>query len=69
MKKYIHTVSTLNSRSQARRLLSLGHKVGVIGQAETAALKKAGNNRNTLFERKLLHLWTAATWELSSFLS
>lgn len=44
------------------RLLSLGHKVGVIGQAETAALKKAGSNRNSLFERKLLHMWTSATY-------
>ncbi|EJD46059.1 hypothetical protein AURDEDRAFT_87246 [Auricularia subglabra TFB-10046 SS5] len=53
----------VTSRSQhVKKLLSLGHKVGIIGQAETAALKKVGNNRNKLFERKLLHLWTSATY-------
>ncbi|KAH7107410.1 muts domain V-domain-containing protein [Auriculariales sp. MPI-PUGE-AT-0066] len=45
-----------------KKLLSLGHKVGVVGQTETAALKKASESRNTLFDRKLLHLWTAATY-------
>lgn len=43
------------------RLLSLGYKVGVITQTETAALKKIGDNRNAPFTRKLTHLFTAAT--------
>lgn len=43
------------------RLLSLGYKVGVITQTETAALKKIGDNRNAPFARKLTHLFTAAT--------
>jgi DNA mismatch repair protein MSH3 len=30
---------------------------------ETAALKKAGDNRNTLFDRKLTQLYTPSTWE------
>jgi hypothetical protein len=33
------------------RLLSKGHKVGIVDQTETAALKKAGDTRNTLFTR------------------
>ena len=34
----------------------------MIGQSETAALKKAGDTRNEVFERKLTHLYTAATY-------
>lgn len=37
-------------------------QVGVISQVETAALKKAGDNRNTLFDRKLTGLYTPATF-------
>ncbi|KAG6896947.1 hypothetical protein C0992_005153 [Termitomyces sp. T32_za158] len=44
------------------KLLSRGYRVGIVGQTETAALKKAGDNRNTPFKRKLLHLYTAATY-------
>lgn len=43
------------------RLLSRGHKVGIIEQTETAALKKASDNRNAPFERELTHLYTATT--------
>lgn len=43
------------------RLISLGYKVGVVSQMETAALKKVGDNRNTPFVRELTHLYTAAT--------
>ncbi len=45
----------------SHRLLSQGYKVGVVGQTETAALKKVGNTRNELFSRELTHLYTAAT--------
>ncbi|KAJ7046634.1 muts domain V-domain-containing protein [Mycena alexandri] len=45
-----------------KKLLSQGYKVGIVQQVETAALKKAGDNRNTPFERKLVHLFTAATY-------
>ncbi|KZT11630.1 uncharacterized protein LAESUDRAFT_734417 [Laetiporus sulphureus 93-53] len=45
-----------------KKLLSQGHKVGIVEQTETAALKKAGDNRNELFSRKLTHLYTAATY-------
>ncbi|KAH0827010.1 muts domain V-domain-containing protein [Lanmaoa asiatica] len=44
------------------RLLSQGYKVGIVEQIETAALKKASETRNTLFERKLTHLYTATTY-------
>ncbi|KAJ7273569.1 muts domain V-domain-containing protein [Mycena haematopus] len=45
-----------------KKLLSQGYKVGIVQQVETAALKKAGENRNAPFERKLVHLYTAATY-------
>ena len=47
------------------RLISLGYKVGVISQTETAALKKIGENRNAPFTRELTHLFTAATYVCS----
>ena len=46
-----------------RRLALAGHKVGVVTQVETAAIKKAGDSRNKLFERRLSNLYTAATLE------
>ena len=45
-----------------KRLVSAGHKVGVVRQLETAALKAAGNNRNTTFERGLTNLYTKGTY-------
>nr|GAT43998.1 DNA mismatch repair protein [Mycena chlorophos] len=45
-----------------KKLLSHGYKVGIVNQTETAALKKAGDNRNTIFERSLTRLVTAATF-------
>ncbi|KAJ7109234.1 muts domain V-domain-containing protein [Mycena epipterygia] len=45
-----------------KKLLSQNYKVGIVEQVETAALKKAGDNRNSPFERKLVHLFTAATY-------
>ncbi|KAF9519406.1 hypothetical protein BS47DRAFT_1388222 [Hydnum rufescens UP504] len=39
-----------------------GHKVGIVGQAETAALKKVSENKSGPFERKLTHLYTSATF-------
>lgn len=46
----------------AKRLVLAGHKVGVVRQIETAALKKAGDNRNTPFIRKLTNLYTKGTF-------
>ncbi|KAM4579523.1 DNA mismatch repair protein Msh3 isoform 2-T2 [Fundulus diaphanus] len=44
-----------------RRLVSQGHKVGVVKQTETSALKASGTNRNALFSRQLSALYTKST--------
>ncbi|KAI8882585.1 hypothetical protein K501DRAFT_186472 [Backusella circina FSU 941] len=44
-----------------RRLANAGYKVGVVRQIETAALKAIGDNKNTVFERKLTQLVTKGT--------
>ncbi|KAL8376558.1 hypothetical protein RB595_007587 [Gaeumannomyces hyphopodioides] len=46
----------------AKRLVAAGHKVGVVRQIETAALKKAGDNRNAPFVRKLTNVYTKGTY-------
>ncbi|RYP79905.1 hypothetical protein DL769_002738 [Monosporascus sp. CRB-8-3] len=46
----------------AKHLVAAGHKVGVVRQIETAALKKAGDNRNTPFIRKLTNVYTKGTY-------
>ncbi|KAK4180755.1 muts domain V-domain-containing protein [Triangularia setosa] len=46
----------------AKRLIAAGHKVGVVRQIETAALKKAGDNRNAPFVRKLTNVYTKGTY-------
>lgn len=45
-----------------KRLITAGHKVGVVRQVETAALKAAGDNRNAPFGRKLTNLYTKGTY-------
>ncbi|KAI0031692.1 muts domain V-domain-containing protein [Vararia minispora EC-137] len=45
-----------------KKLLSQGHKVGIVEQTETAALKKASDTRNELFDRDVTHMYTAATY-------
>ncbi|KAJ6147656.1 hypothetical protein N7497_009638 [Penicillium chrysogenum] len=45
-----------------KRLVTAGHKVGVVRQIETAALKAAGDNRNAPFVRKLTNLYTKGTY-------
>ncbi|KAM9393488.1 DNA mismatch repair protein Msh3 isoform 2-T2 [Pholidichthys leucotaenia] len=44
-----------------RRLVSHGHKVGVVKQTETSAIKASGANRNALFSRELSALYTKST--------
>ncbi|OWP00797.1 hypothetical protein B2J93_6347 [Marssonina coronariae] len=46
----------------AKRLVGAGLKVGVVRQVETAALKKAGDNRNAPFTRKLTNVYTKGTY-------
>ncbi|KAL5121997.1 Mismatch repair protein msh3 [Pleosporales sp. CAS-2024a] len=45
-----------------KRLVQANYKVGVVRQVETAALKAAGNNKNTPFVRKLTNLYTKGTY-------
>ncbi|KAL1839529.1 hypothetical protein VTJ49DRAFT_1431 [Mycothermus thermophilus] len=45
-----------------KRLVAAGYKVGVVRQLETAALKKAGDNRNAPFVRKLTNVYTKGTY-------
>ncbi|KAI9796319.1 MAG: Mismatch repair protein msh3 [Piccolia ochrophora] len=45
-----------------KRLVAAGHKVGVVRQLETAALKAVGDNRNTPFTRKLTNIYTKGTY-------
>ena len=45
-----------------KRLVNAGHKVGIVRQLETAALKAAGDNRNAPFTRKLTNLYTKGTY-------
>ena len=45
-----------------KRLVAAGHKVGIVRQLETAALKAAGDNRNAPFVRKLTNLYTKGTY-------
>ncbi|WFD20388.1 Mismatch repair protein msh3 [Malassezia caprae] len=45
-----------------KRLLALGHKVGVCRQTETRALKAATENAHQPFARALTNVYTASTW-------
>ncbi|KAL4779336.1 DNA mismatch repair protein msh3 [Aspergillus varians] len=45
-----------------KRLVTAGHKVGVVRQLETAALKAAGDNRNAPFVRRLTNIYTKSTY-------
>ncbi|KAL8804488.1 MAG: hypothetical protein Q9200_005806 [Gallowayella weberi] len=45
-----------------KRLVGAGHKVGIVRQLETAALKAVGDNRNTPFVRKLTNVYTKGTY-------
>ncbi|SMR54979.1 unnamed protein product [Zymoseptoria tritici ST99CH_1E4] len=45
-----------------KRLVSAGHKVGIVRQLETAALKAAGSNKSKIFERGMTNLYTKGTY-------
>ncbi|KAF5330723.1 hypothetical protein D9619_005575 [Psilocybe cf. subviscida] len=66
MSRNLLTASISNSNTwfhiHLKNLLNAGYRVGVVRQTETAALKKAGANKNTLFKRQLANLYTAATY-------
>ncbi|KAK8861547.1 hypothetical protein IAR55_002369 [Kwoniella newhampshirensis] len=59
---YTASIPTHRLHIHVKKLISLGYKVGVITQTETAALKKVGDNRNAPFTRELTHLFTSATY-------
>ena len=56
------SVPTHRLHVHVKRLVAAGHKVGVVRQLETAALKAAGDNRNAPFVRKLTNLYTKGTY-------
>ncbi|WFD33482.1 Mismatch repair protein msh3 [Malassezia cuniculi] len=45
-----------------KRLVGAGHKVGVVRQTETRAIKAVSDNANAPFIRELCEVYTAATW-------
>lgn len=45
-----------------KRLISQGHKVGVVEQTETAAIKSMSASKSRLFERTLTNVFTSATY-------
>ncbi|KAJ6259854.1 hypothetical protein Dda_5496 [Drechslerella dactyloides] len=56
------SIPTHRLHVHVKRLITAGHKVGVVRQLETAALKAAGDNRNAPFIRKLTNLYTKGTY-------
>ena len=56
------SIPTHRLHVHVKRLVQAGHKVGVVRQLETAALKAAGDNRNAPFVRKLTNLYTKGTY-------
>lgn len=56
------SIPTHRLHVHVKRLVEAGHKVGVVRQLETAALKAAGDNRNAPFVRKLTNLYTKGTY-------
>ncbi|KAF9565795.1 Mismatch repair protein msh3 [Mortierella alpina] len=59
---YTASIPTHRLDVHVRRLVHSGHKVGVVRQMETAALKSAGDNKSAPFTRKLTNLYTKATF-------
>ena len=56
------SIPTHRLHVHVKRLVGAGHKVGIIRQLETAALKAAGDNRNAPFVRQLTNLYTKGTY-------
>ena len=56
------SIPTHRLHVHVKRLVAAGHKVGVVRQLETAALKAAGDNKNAPFVRKLTNLYTKGTY-------
>jgi len=58
---YVASIPNHRLMLHVRRLVAQGHKVGVVRQTETAALKAAGANKSKPFSRDLTALYTPAT--------
>ncbi|GAA5932860.1 mismatch repair protein MSH3 [Sporobolomyces koalae] len=56
------SIPTIRLDIHVRRLLQAGHKVGIVRQLETAALKKVSENKSKPFTRALVNLYTSATF-------
>lgn len=61
LKKYVAAFFCMRILNHVTRLLAQGYRVGIANQIETAALKKASENKNTPFTRQVTNLYTAAT--------
>ncbi|KAI9489627.1 muts domain V-domain-containing protein [Zychaea mexicana] len=59
---YVASIPTHRLAVHVRRLVHAGHKVGVVRQTETAALKASGSNKGGPFLRELKHLYTKGTF-------
>ncbi|KAI9308314.1 DNA mismatch repair protein Msh3-like protein [Cunninghamella echinulata] len=59
---YVASIPVHRLSVHVKRLVNAGHKVGVVRQVETAALKAVGNNKNAPFERKLQYLYSKGTF-------
>ncbi|RUS16472.1 hypothetical protein BC937DRAFT_91165 [Endogone sp. FLAS-F59071] len=59
---HVASIPTHRLSVHVRRLVHAGHKVGVVRQTETAALKAAGDNRSAPFTRCLTNLYTKGTF-------
>ncbi|RZC64894.1 hypothetical protein C5167_008588 [Papaver somniferum] len=57
------SIPTFRLHVHVRRLVNVGHKVGVVKQTETAAIKAHGENKCGPFTRGLSALYTKATLE------
>eukprot|EP00188_Purpureofilum_apyrenoidigerum_P005410 Plantae.Rhodophyta-Purpureofilum_apyrenoidigerum.ctg7008.p1 GENE.Plantae.Rhodophyta-Purpureofilum_apyrenoidigerum.ctg7008~~Plantae.Rhodophyta-Purpureofilum_apyrenoidigerum.ctg7008.p1 ORF type:complete len:973 (+),score=165.88 Plantae.Rhodophyta-Purpureofilum_apyrenoidigerum.ctg7008:103-2919(+) len=55
------SVPTHRLAYHVERMVRAGHKVGVVRQLETAALKKVGTNKSGPFVRKLTEVYTVGT--------
>ncbi|CDH49460.1 dna mismatch repair protein msh3 [Lichtheimia corymbifera JMRC:FSU:9682] len=59
---WVASIPTHRLAVHVRRLVHAGHKVGVVRQTETAALKAVGSNKSAPFQRELKQLYTKGTF-------
>ncbi|KAI8065738.1 muts domain V-domain-containing protein [Gongronella butleri] len=59
---YVASIPVHRLMVHVRRLVHAGHRVGIVEQTETAAIKATGSNKSAPFERKMTHLYTKGTF-------